>query len=560
MISIRQILFFPLLFIAIPAWAEAPVTHCDIEAAHKFDHQALASAVAYKDIDGERALSACLESVAKFPGSGRLQAYLARVYNKVGEYEKSATHATIAAARGYPFGHYLVAVFYSFGEGFEKDDVQYFRNMKKAAEAGSPIGLVNVGTALRDGEGVEKNIAEAKRWLAMAIDLDVARSHIAMGWIYEKGLDGEINLPKALAAYRRAERLGEDTKKNQTRVNNALASLKTDNYKANQPQNNKPYLSAYNVEKNLDFINNTLISFFFGSPYSHFVDFDKCELVVNIQNSTFAKYPMFDFNDVTPFDEVQNIVKILYADQTHIAIPVSNQAFDAIERDNKKLRLILLTILERGYKLCPSHLNLDDRIDFQKYLRFNGYELEQIDGRFGSETLNAVNKFRQEKNFRDGSGADKFVLGKLKKISDRIASTYATIVIEPDGSVTKEKGLTEDFMAGSIGYTPIDELKFQLDLCTGLYNRSNSNERNKKCIGVIGQHYFGSEKRWAVVAECIYNRDGKRYKRRMWNVAPTRSQVDVWLQNPAEGNDDYASYRNIKCKPLAITAADIITE
>jgi len=58
--------------------------------------------------------------------------------------------------------------------------------------------------AYRDGRGVEKDGAEAYRWIARAAESGDAEALDHLGWLVEQGVGTEVDLPRAAALYRRA--------------------------------------------------------------------------------------------------------------------------------------------------------------------------------------------------------------------------------------------------------------------------------------------------------------------------------------------------------------------
>lgn len=207
----------------VDANAQTQATQCDEEIAHKYDHQAVAEPVEWKDIDSGRALNACLKAVAKYPDSGRLNAYLARAYNKVGDYENSLAYAKRSSELGYPFGHYFWAIHYVHGDGVEKDPRREFEIMKRAAEAGLPIGIYNIAKGYLYGDGVSKDVARAERYLERAVELGVPEAFLTTGEVWEKGLNGSVDLERARHFYRKAQELGYDSAARIERVETALA-------------------------------------------------------------------------------------------------------------------------------------------------------------------------------------------------------------------------------------------------------------------------------------------------------------------------------------------------
>ncbi len=82
-----------------------------------------------------------------------------------------------------------------------EDEVAFDR---RRAEAGGVSSMIELGLRLRDGRGVERDPAQALRWVRAAAETGDAEALDHLGWALETGLAGEVDLPAAVRCYRRA--------------------------------------------------------------------------------------------------------------------------------------------------------------------------------------------------------------------------------------------------------------------------------------------------------------------------------------------------------------------
>ena len=62
--------------------------------------------------------------------------------------------------------------------------------LQKAADAGSLDAMCDLSDCYYDGEGVDKNIALAVKWMSKAADMGSSKAQLQMGGVYYKGADG----------------------------------------------------------------------------------------------------------------------------------------------------------------------------------------------------------------------------------------------------------------------------------------------------------------------------------------------------------------------------------
>ena len=62
--------------------------------------------------------------------------------------------------------------------------------LQKAADAGSLDAMCDLSDCYYDGEGVDKNVALAVKWMSKAADMGSSKAQLQMGGVYYKGADG----------------------------------------------------------------------------------------------------------------------------------------------------------------------------------------------------------------------------------------------------------------------------------------------------------------------------------------------------------------------------------
>jgi Sel1 repeat len=89
--------------------------------------------------------------------------------------------------------------------GLPKDNIQATRWYRKAAEVGDLEAALNLGWLLKDGDGVEPNLAEAAHWLEVAAQAGEGAALGGLAELYEHGGEGvRQDRDEAIRLYRRA--------------------------------------------------------------------------------------------------------------------------------------------------------------------------------------------------------------------------------------------------------------------------------------------------------------------------------------------------------------------
>jgi TPR repeat protein len=113
------------------------------------------------------------------------------------------------AEKGDANAQYQLGKIYADGQGFEKNDAEAFKWFKKSAEQGFAPGQNGLGTRYWSGRGVDKDVVEAVRWYRKAVDQGNPKAQANLGHAYMLGLGVETNAAEAMKWYRNSADQGE---------------------------------------------------------------------------------------------------------------------------------------------------------------------------------------------------------------------------------------------------------------------------------------------------------------------------------------------------------------
>jgi uncharacterized protein len=108
-----------------------------------------------------------------------------------------------AAALGDPVAAYNCAVCLSHGVGAARDDRQAALWLRKAADRVLDAQFW-YGRVLVDGRGVDRDLAEGRRWIARAAEVGMVDAQVALGEMMLTGTGGACDPPGALALFEKA--------------------------------------------------------------------------------------------------------------------------------------------------------------------------------------------------------------------------------------------------------------------------------------------------------------------------------------------------------------------
>ncbi len=108
-----------------------------------------------------------------------------------------------AAASGDPVAAYNCAVCLSHGIGAARDDREAALWLRKAADRVLDA-LFWYGRVLVEGRGVDRDLAEGRRWIARAAEVGMVDAQVALGEMMLTGTGGACDPPGALALFEKA--------------------------------------------------------------------------------------------------------------------------------------------------------------------------------------------------------------------------------------------------------------------------------------------------------------------------------------------------------------------
>ncbi|MFN7103770.1 MAG: peptidoglycan-binding protein [Pseudorhizobium sp.] len=105
-------------------------------------------------------------------------------------------------------------------------------SLAKAAEAGDPIALFEIGARFTDGRGVATDLSEAANWYKLSADRGLAPAQYRIGNLFEKGTGVERDLDRAMAYYQQAAEAGNASAMHNLAVLNASGAKGEPDYAA----------------------------------------------------------------------------------------------------------------------------------------------------------------------------------------------------------------------------------------------------------------------------------------------------------------------------------------
>ena len=111
-----------------------------------------------------------------------------------------------------PNAMFDLALRYYNGDGVEKNPAEAAKWFRKAAYKGNTVAMYNLAWLYYDGDGVEKNHTEAVRWWRSAADRGDADAMYELGIYFAKisSSNSDPNFLKAVEWMRKAAKLGHE--------------------------------------------------------------------------------------------------------------------------------------------------------------------------------------------------------------------------------------------------------------------------------------------------------------------------------------------------------------
>lgn len=145
------------------------------------------------------ALRACTFTLAVAASAAFAQADVARAAYEREDYATAAALYAPRAAQGDAEAQYRMGMMARFGWGVEKNPADAVRWLTEAARQNHPQAQAELGTLYRLGRGVPEDPKEAARWLTAAANAGVGIAQLAIGRMYRDGVGVERNLVEAYA-------------------------------------------------------------------------------------------------------------------------------------------------------------------------------------------------------------------------------------------------------------------------------------------------------------------------------------------------------------------------
>ena len=166
--------------------------------------------VAFEQIKATEATAACNDAMQRYPEVARFAYQAGRAATARKDYPEALRLYEKAAAAGYPTAMHNIGVLYATGEGVKKDDAEAMRWYKKAADAGDPLGMLELGWLYAFGEGNARNCPEAIRLNEAAVKAGVGAAMNNLGLLYVRGRCVERDYAEARRLFEQGAALNDD--------------------------------------------------------------------------------------------------------------------------------------------------------------------------------------------------------------------------------------------------------------------------------------------------------------------------------------------------------------
>ncbi|HXG27867.1 MAG TPA: tetratricopeptide repeat protein [Nevskiales bacterium] len=97
--------------------------------------------------------------------------HLAQEHYAAGEYERALEHWRVLAEDGHAHSQLMIGALYFNGQGVERDPAEAARWFRRAADSGSADAALQLAQMYGSGDGLPQDAAEAQRWRVRAAEL-----------------------------------------------------------------------------------------------------------------------------------------------------------------------------------------------------------------------------------------------------------------------------------------------------------------------------------------------------------------------------------------------------
>ena len=131
-----------------------------------------------------------------------------------GDFNRAVQYLRESAEIGSAYAQFVLALCYADGKGVERNYAEAFKWMKRAAESGNADASWNADAQFflagcyADGKGVERNYAEAFKWFKRAAESGNANAQLHLALCYAEGNGVECNDAEAFKWFKRAAESG----------------------------------------------------------------------------------------------------------------------------------------------------------------------------------------------------------------------------------------------------------------------------------------------------------------------------------------------------------------
>jgi hypothetical protein len=187
------------------------VTDCDRLAAMPYDtgHTPDLPGVEQIKINIPQAAAACNDAMQRYPEVARFVFEAGRVANARKDFAEARRFYDRAAAAGYPMALNNIGGMYEGGDGVRVDDAEAARWYRKAVIAGEPIAMVDLGWLEEMGHSVPKDCADAVRLYETAVKAGIPSAMNNLGLLYLRGKCVRRDFAEARRLFEQGIALGE---------------------------------------------------------------------------------------------------------------------------------------------------------------------------------------------------------------------------------------------------------------------------------------------------------------------------------------------------------------
>jgi hypothetical protein len=188
------------------------VTDCDRLATMPYDTLGAqgVQATPFEKIKATEATAACNDAMQRYPEVPRFAYEAARAALARKDTAEALRLFEKAASAGYPPAMHNIGVLYATGEGVKTDKAEAARWYKKASDAGDPLGMLELGWLYAFGDGSTRNCPEAIRLNEAAVKAGVGAAMNNLGLLYVRGRCVERDYAEARRLFEQGAALNDD--------------------------------------------------------------------------------------------------------------------------------------------------------------------------------------------------------------------------------------------------------------------------------------------------------------------------------------------------------------